>query len=228
MKRSLRILALLMAASMLIWLAGCGGDDEEEEVDEEAPTVAVAPAGGQVSANTTVTVTFNEKVKDVSITLGGVAPADLASADNKVYTFTPGAASGALAISASDEAGNALAGYAPVSFVVGEADTVAPTIVGDGCVPKDGESGVDPADIPEKFTVKFSEDMNQDSVKIDSTEPEFNAILDWVDGSTVDLMLQKYSAPNETTISIELVGTDLAGNPLADGSYEFTTMAKEQ
>lgn len=31
MRKSLRMFALLMAASMLIWIAGCGEDEEEEE-----------------------------------------------------------------------------------------------------------------------------------------------------------------------------------------------------
>ena len=142
MKKVLSILALLMAASMLFWLAGCGGDDDDDDCSENvAPKVnSVAPNGGPVSLNSTITVTLSKAVDSASITLGGAAITANTS-DNKVYTFTPTAegTGQALAITAEDSCGDGLdPAFAGASFDVAPLDDVDPELLGDDCEPENG------------------------------------------------------------------------------------------
>jgi hypothetical protein len=231
MKKLLSILALLMAASMLIWLAGCGGDDDDDDcADNVAPSVqSVVPNGGDIALNTTITVTLSKAVETISITLGGAAITPNTT-DNRVYTFTPTAEGNgqALAITAEDACGDALdPAYGGATFNVAPLDTTAPTILGNQCVPKNGDTGVDPADVTEEIIIKFSEAMKK--VSVDSFEPSGATIDDSLSGDTLTIsFLGGYSLGNEEEVSVELSGEDLAGNALGDGSYGFTTMAKEE
>ncbi len=230
MKRTLSILALLMAASMLFWLVGCGGDDDDDDcADNVAPKVAsVAPNGGTVSLNTTITVALNKAVDSISITLGGAA-ITATSTDKKTYTFTPTAegAGQALAVTAEDSCGDGLdPAFAGATFDVLAEDKEAPTIKGSDCDPKDGDSGVDPADVAE-IKIVFSEDVKD--IEVVSFEPSDANVDSSVDGATVTInFLGGFTLGNETEVEVELRGTDLAGNPLADTKYSFTTMSKEE
>jgi hypothetical protein len=165
MKKVLSIIALLMAASMLFWLAGCGGDDDDDDcADAVAPKVnSVSPNGGDIFLNTTITVTFSKAVDTVTITLGGAAVTPTVAGN--AYSFTPTKIGDnqALVIAASDACFDALdPAPAAVSFNVGEEDTTDPELVGGDCEPEDGEDGVDPADVTEIILV-FSEDISDDS-----------------------------------------------------------------
>ena len=232
MKKMLSILALLMAASMLFWLVGCGGDDDDDDDDcgdNVAPKVAsVAPNGGTVSLNTTITVALNKAVDTITITLGGDA-ITASSTDNKTYTFTPTkeGAGQALAVTAEDSCGDGLdPAFAGATFDVLPEDKEAPTIEGGDCDPKDGASGVDPADVTE-IKIVFSEDVKD--IEVTSFEPSDANVDPSVDGATVTInFLGGFALGNETEVEVVLSGTDLAGNDLADTEYSFTTMAKEE
>jgi hypothetical protein len=225
MKKVLSIFALLMAASMLFWLAGCGGDDDDDDcADNVAPKVTVAPNGGDIFLNTTITATFSKAVETVTITLGGAAVTPTVAGN--AYSFTPTKIGDnqALAITAEDSCGDALEGYTAVSFNVGEEDTTDPELVGGDCEPEDGEDGVDPADVTEIILV-FSEDISDDST-FAMVEPEEN-INAVIDGDTVTIeFLGGWSLSNEQEVELEGAIIDLAGNT-ADIEYGFTTMAKE-
>ena len=71
MKRLLRIFALLTAASMLIWIAGCGDDDDDDDDAGPVPkVVSVSIAeGGSVGGTQPIQVTFSKKVDDGNITI---------------------------------------------------------------------------------------------------------------------------------------------------------------
>jgi cytoskeletal protein RodZ len=232
MTRLLRIFALLMAASMLFWLIGCGGDDDEEEDKGPAPSVAsVSVASGQeVSSNATITVSFSKKMNaaSVSITLNGAPAAATADATGKMFTFTPGAAlegqSVTLAIQGEDDFKQALdPAYVPITFTVKAEDKVAPTISDSGCVPPNKATGVDPAGITE-MVIKFSEAMG--AVTVTAKDPDFKSV-DELTGDTLKVTFLQFSLSNETTYKLTLSGTDTAGNALSTTEYSFTTMAKE-
>ena len=230
MKKLLSILALLMATSMLIWFAGCGGDATDDCADNVAPAVqSVVPDGGSISLNTTITVSLSKAVTSMSITLGGAAITP-ATTDDRVYTFTPTTEGDgqALAITATDACDAGLEPpYAGATFNVAAPDTTAPEIDDSACAPANGDSGVDPADVTEEIVIVFTEDMGD--VTVASFEPADATIDDSLDGNTLTIsFLGGYSLGNETEVTVELEGTDLAGNALADGSYSFTTMAKEE
>lgn len=231
MKKVLSIFALLMAASMLFWLAGCGGDDDDDEcADIPAPSVAsVVPASGAIASNTTVTVTFSKVVTSATIAINGTAVA-ATSTDNKVFTFQPnqeGALS--LTIEATDDCDQGLdPPFAGASYTAAAPDTVAPSIDDAACDPKNNADGVDPTGY-ETITITFDEPMG--SAEVVSIEPAIDPAptqaLSADKTALVISFLGGYKLSNEMEVAIELSGVDLAGNALATTSYEFTTMAKE-
>lgn len=227
MRKVLSIFALLMAASMLFWLVGCGGDDDDDDcADNVAPKVnSVTPDGGTVSLNTNITVTLSKAVDSISITFGGAA-VSASTTDKKVYTFTPSkeGAGQALAITAEDSCGASLdPAYAGATFEVAAADADAPELVGDSCEPKDGADGLDPVGITQ-IVLAFNEALSD--VTVDLVEPSEN-INATLDGDTVTIeFLGGWTLGNEVAVEIKIAATDLAGNA-ADIDYGFTTMAKE-
>ena len=227
MKKVLSIFALLMAASMLFWLAGCGGDDDDDDcADNVAPKVnSVSPNGGDIFLNTTITVTLSKAADTVTITLGGAAVTPTVAGNAYSFTPTKTGDNQALAITAEDACGDGLdPAFAGVSFNVGEEDTTDPELVGGDCEPEDGEDGVDPADVTEIILV-FSEDISDDST-FEMVEPDEN-INAVVDGDTVTIeFLGGWSLGNEQEVELEGAVMDLAGNA-ADIEYGFTTMSKE-
>jgi hypothetical protein len=226
MKKLVSIFALLMAASMLFWLAGCGGDDDDDDcTDNVAPSVvSVTPNGGTIASNGTITVTLSKPVKTATITLGA---ASATSADNKVYTLT-GLAEGAgqaLSITAEDDCGDTLdPPFAGLTFDVIPEDNTPPELVGGDCEPEDGEDGVDPASV-EEIVIVLSEDCKV--AEVTSFEPEDAKIDTELDGDTLTIsFLGGFSLGNEQEVNIEIAAEDIAGNT-ADLEYSFTTMAKE-
>jgi hypothetical protein len=226
MKRFLRIFALLVAASMLLWIAGCGGDDDDDDdVEDTTPPAlisSVPAAGGTQAGNAAVTLTFDEDVASATVVSGGTGAAVPAGT---VVTFTPSPAlpAGAvtLVISVKDAAGNET--QATVSFTAIEPDPDPPVLVAADCVPADGESGVDPSGMTE-LVIAFNEDLK--SAKVTSTDPEFK-FTDKVAGGVLTLTFLQWSPPNETTVTVGVDATDMANNT-ASVEYSFTTMAKEE
>ena len=225
MKRLLRIFALLMAASMLIWIAGCGGDDDDDDdndVDDIAPVMlsSTPAAGGTQAANAVVTFTYDENIAKATVTSGN----GTAVAAGTVVTVTPSAAAGSVTISVDveDAAGNKTS--SSVSYTAAAADTTPPALSGGACDPKDGADGVDPADYPEKLVIAFSEALSE--AKVSAVDPDFK-FTPTLSGKTLEIAFLQYSMPNETPFTITIAATDLAGNA-AEIKYSFTTMAKEQ
>ena len=65
------LLTGLLAVSML---TGCGGDDDDIVIDEPAPAnfVSATPSGGQIAANGTITITFDNAPGEVRVSTGTV------------------------------------------------------------------------------------------------------------------------------------------------------------
>ena len=235
MKRSMSIFALLVAASMLIWLAGCGGDDEEEEDLGPAPevtSISVAE-GGAIAANASISVTFNKKVDDgsMAIAVSGATGAVTWDAAGKVATWAPAPdmseGAHALSVSGSDAGGQDLKEAKTVNFTATVADTTAPKIKDADCDPKNGATGVDPSGYT-ALKIVFDEAM--DEAKVDSIDPaiEPNPTAELADATLTLTFLGGFKMPNETEYKITLSGKDKAGNALATTEYKFTTMAKEE
>ena len=82
------LLAVLLAASMLV---GCGGDDDSDPgMDEPVPAnfVSAVPPGGEIAANGTVTVTFDNPPVDATVNKGVVTVAGKTA--TIAGPFTPG------------------------------------------------------------------------------------------------------------------------------------------
>jgi hypothetical protein len=227
MKKVLSIFALLMAASMLFWLAGCGGDDDDDDcADNVAPSVVgVNPNGGEIALTADITVTLSKVVESATITLGGAAITPTTT-DNKVFIFKPTkeGAGQALAITAEDKCEAGLdPAYPGVSFDVIAPDITAPKLLGDQCAPKNGATGLDPTTITE-IVLMFDEALS--AVTVDMVEPaeNINAV---VDGAKVTVeFLGGWTFGNEVTADVKVSATDGSGN-VGEISYGFTTMAKE-
>lgn len=218
MTKIFRILALLMAASMLLWIAGCGDDDDDDDcADNVPPTVVLSPAGGNIASNTVISATCSKVVDTLTVSGGVVAT----SADNKVWTFSLPEGSQSITVDATDSCGDS--GSASGTYTVSAPDTTAPEIDDGGCDPENGADGVDPADV-EEIVIKFSEPLG--SAEVTNFEPEAN-IDSELDGDTLTIsFLGGFSLGNEQEVVVELDIEDLAGNT-ASVEYEFATMAKE-
>jgi hypothetical protein len=227
MKRALSIFALLMAASMLIWIAGCGEDDEEEA---EPPVVqSTNPAeGGSIPANASISVTFDQTMESVEITIPGVT-GTITGIPGKTATFKPAQpmAEGAHAatITGTSKDGADLEAVT-VNFTATALDEEPPTLVGASCDPNDGEDGVDPADYPEAIEIALNDNVGVTEAKVIASEPEFDFLPEFSDG-VLTLTFMQYSMPNEQTFEITVEAKDAAGN-VAELDYSFTTMAKEE
>lgn len=226
MKRLLSIFALLMAASMLMWIAGCGDDDDDDDndTDDIAPVLqsSIPAAGGSQAANAVVTFTYDETIAKATVTSGN----GTAVVAGPVVTVTPSVAAGSVTVSVDveDAAGNKTS--SSVAYTATVADNTPPALDGGSCDPKDGADGVDPAGYPEGITVAFSEALSE--AKVSSADPDFKFTPELAaDGKKLAIKFLQYSMPNETPFTITLAATDLAGNA-AELKYTFTTMAKEQ
>jgi len=231
MNRLLRVFALLTAASMLIWIAGCGEEEEEEEKGPPPKVDAVnISEGATVAGNTAIVVTFSKAVETATITVSG-ATGSVTGVPGKTVTWTPSpdmpAGAHTLSITAEDSAGQGLdPAFTPINFTATAPDTIPPALDGAKCDPKDGADGVDPADYPEKLVVTFSEKLKE--AKVTAKEPDFKSTDELAaDGMTLTIAFLQFAMPNETEFTIKVAATDAAGNS-ADLEYSFTTMAKEQ
>jgi hypothetical protein len=225
MKRLLRIFALLMAASMLIWIAGCGDDDDDDAEEPAAVLQSTTPAeGGSQPGNSAVVFMF-----DKPISTAAVAGATGTTAVQGIQvTFTPTApypsGSVTLTLTGTDAAGNDVT--ASVSYSATAVDEDPPELAGGDCDPEDGADGVDPADYPEVIEIAFNEALSE--AKITGADPEFKSSDELSDdGTKLIVTFLQYSMPNEQEFNITVTATDLAGNE-AELSYSFTTMAKEE
>jgi hypothetical protein len=229
MKGLLRIFALLTAASMLIWIAGCGEDEEEEEAGPPPGVESVSISEGQqVAGNTSIIVTFTKSVASATITVTGATGA-VTGVPGKTATWTPSPdippGAHTLTVSAEDAGGQGLdPAFTPVNFTAIAPDTTAPALDDGKCDPKNGADGVDPADYPETITIVFSEALAE--AKVTAKEPDFKSTEELA-ADTLTITFLQYELPNETEVTLTVEATDPAGNS-ADLEYGFTTRATEQ
>jgi|GEM_PF-1955771 len=231
MKVLLRIFALLTAASMLIWIAGCGEDEEEEEAGPAPKVDAVnISEGQQIAGNASIVVTFSKSVASATITVSGATGA-VTGIPGKQATWTPSPdippGAHTLSITAEDSAGQGLdPAFTPINFTAIAPDPDPPELDDGKCDPKNGADGVDPADYPETIEIAFNEALSE--AKITAKEPDFKSTEELsADGKVLVITFLQYELPNETEVAITVSATDLAGNS-ADLEYGFTTMEKEE
>ena len=207
--------ALLLSGLLVVsMLASCGGDDD---IDEPIPAnfVSAFPPGGEIAANGTITVTFDNTPTDVTVNRGTV------TVNGKTATiagpFIPGPL--ALTITWAD-------GTQALNYTVTAPDTTAPTVTG-GTV-SDGDKDVDPEAINSdaKIELEFSEDVSG-NVALQTEGGDDVGWLGKVEGNKATLELVKgKEIGNETTYVIAGKVSDAAGNE-TDVSVTFVTKGKE-
>ncbi len=217
MTKLFRTFALLLAALFAVsMIAGCGGDDETEDA-EAAPAafVSATPAGGEIAANGSITVTFDNAPSDVSASAGVVTVTGKAA--TIAGPFTPGPL--ALTVTWAD-------GTQTLNYTVTAPDTTAPTVTG-GTV-SDGDKDVDPEEINAGASIEitFSETVTG-NIALQTEGGDDVGWLGSVDGTTGILELVKgKEIGNETTYVIVGNVSDGAGNAL-EVSVTFVTKGKE-
>ena len=206
------LLAGLFALSLIV---GCGGDSETEEDAAPAAFVSATPPGGDIAANGSITVTFDNAPADVTVSAGTVTVAGKSA--TITGPFTPGAL--ALTITWAD-------GTQALTYNVTAPDTDPPTVTG-GTV-SDGDKDVDPEAINSdaKIEITFSEDVSG-NIALQTEGGDDVGWLGKVDGNTGTLELVKgKEIGNETTYVIAGKVSDAAGNA-TDVSVTFVTKGKE-
>ena len=206
------LLAGLFALSLIV---GCGGDSETEEDAAPANFVSATPPGGDIAANGSITVTFDNAPADVTVSAGTVTVAGKSA--TITGPFTPGAL--ALTITWAD-------GTQALTYNVTAPDTDPPTVTG-GTV-SDGDKDVDPEAIntDAKIEITFSEDVSG-NIALQTEGGDDVGWLGKVDGNTGTLELVKgKEIGNETTYVIAGKVSDAAGNA-TDVSVTFVTKGKE-
>ena len=216
MTKLFRTFALLLAGLFALSLiVGCGGGDEETEEAAPANFVSATPPGGDIAANGTITVTFDNAPADVTVSAGTVTVAGKSA--TITGPFTPGAL--ALTITWAD-------GTQALTYNVTAPDTDAPTVTG-GTV-KDGDKDVDPEAINSDaaIEIEFSEDVSG-NVALQTEAGDDVGWLGKVEGNKATLELVKgKEIGNETTYVIKGKVSDAAGNE-TDVSVTFVTNGKE-
>jgi hypothetical protein len=215
MKLFFRTLAIVMAALFAVYMVGCG-DGEDDTETPAAAFVSATPASGDLAANGSISVSFDNNPGAVTASAGTV------SGTGKSRTIAGPFTPGALALNLTWENGGA-DGHT-LNYTVVAADETAPEVTSSS--PKDGEEGVDPAKVFEDgIEVTFSEPVTGDLMLMDGDED-----VGWTskaDGDTVTLQGNAgQELSNETEYEIAGTVKDGAGNE-AEISLTFVTKAKE-
>ena len=216
MKKMFRTLALLMAALLAVYVIGCGGGDDEEET-EAAPAAftSATPPGGEIAANGTISVVFDNAPSGVSVTAGTV------NVTGKTATITGPFTPGPLALTITWDDGSHT-----LNYTVTAPDTTPPTITS-GTV-SDGDKDVDPEPLNTdgKIEIEFSEDVDGNL----ALQTEDGGAVGWKTsfaGNKATLEIVKGAElGNETTYVIAGTVRDGAGNEL-EVSITFVTKGKE-
>ncbi len=216
MTKLFRTFALLLAGLLAMSLiVGCGSDDTEEEEAAPANFVSATPPGGDIAANGSITVTFDNAPADVTVSAGTVTVAGKSA--TITGPFTPGAL--ALTITWAD-------GTQALTYNVTAPDTDPPAVTG-GTV-SDGDKDVDPEAINTAAAIEleFSEDVSG-NVALQTESGDDVGWLGKVEGNKATLELVKgKEIGNETTYVIAGKVSDAAGNS-TDVSVTFVTKGKE-
>ena len=218
MKLFFRTLAIVIAALLAVYMVGCGGDDEEATTPDAA-FVSATPASGDLAANGSINVTFDNNPGTVTPSAGTV------SGSGKSRTISAPAGGfpiGALALNLTWENGGA-DGHT-LNYNVVAADETKPEVTGSS--PEDGAEGVDPSKVFEDgIEVTFSEPVTGDLMLMDGDDN-----VGWTskaDGNKITLTGNAgQELSNETEYEIAGTVMDGAGNE-AEVSITFVTKAKE-
>ena len=208
------VLAALFALSLIV---GCGGGDDEEEAAADAAFSSATPASGDLAANGSITVTFDNDPGDVTASAGTVSGA------GKTRTIAGPFTAGALSLTLTWTNGG---GSHTLTYNVTAPDETAPTVTG-GTV-KNGAEDVDPEAIngDGKIEVTFSEDVSG-NIALQTEGGDDVGWIGKVEGTTGTLELVKgKEIGNETTYVIKGKVSDAAGNE-TEVSVTFTTKGKE-
>ena len=144
-KSSVLLLAVSLAVSMI---AGCGGDEYEEE-PVPVNFVSATPPGGEIAANGSITVIFDNAPVDVKVSVGTVTVAGKSA--TITGPFSPGPLP--LTITWND-------GIQVLDYTVTAPCCAAPVVIG-GTV-KDGDTDVNPDGINSGgvIVVEFTKDVS--------------------------------------------------------------------
>ena len=214
MKLYFRTLAIVMAALLAVYIVGCGGDDEETETPDAA-FVSASPASGELAANGSISVTFDNNPGDVTVSAGTVTPS------GKTRTISGPFTPGALALNITWTNGD---GSHTLNYTVVAADETAPEVTASS--PKNGAEGVDPAKVFEDgIEVTFNENVSGDLMLMDGDDD-----VGWTSEASDNKITLTGNAgqelSNETEYTIAGTVKDGAGNE-AEVSLTFVTKAKE-
>ena len=207
--RSLVLLLIgLFAVSML---AGCGGDDD---TDEPIPVnlVSAIPTGGSISQNEWITITFDNRPTDVTVSRGVVTVSGRTA--TIIGPFAPGPL--VLTIKWAD-------GTQRFIYAVRSPCGSPPTITG-GTV-KDGDTAVDPELINSngQIVIQFSEDVTG-NIALQTEGGDDVGWLGKVEGSKGTLELVKgRELVNGTVYVIVSKISDVKGNRI---DYEITFVTR--
>lgn len=233
MQKLLRSLAVIMAAMLVVFMVGCGGDEDGEEDGEDdgtaqlsATTIASTnPAqGSEVPPNASVSLTLDEAVN--SVTVNGTA----ATGSGKTWSINltgldlpAGSATLNIAWKNKDDTD----GSATAAFTIQEtADTTAPTIT-DSTV-SNNDKDVEPAGLnTDGISFTFSEDVTPGDISISIEGGDaLNWLADWSANSVTIVPAKGAELGNETSYEIKVSAEDAAANEL-DATISFTTKSKE-
>lgn len=214
MKLYFRTLAIVMAALLAVYIVGCGGDDPADE-PAAAAFVSASPASGDLAANGSISVTFDNNPGDVTASAGTVAGSGKSRTINGPFT------TGALALNLTWTNGD---GSHTLNYTVVAADEAAPEVTASN--PKDGAEGVDPAKVFEDgIEVTFNENVSGDLMLMDGDDD-----VGWGSEASDNKITLTGNAgqelSNETEYKIAGTVKDGAGNE-AEVSITFVTKAKE-
>ncbi|MDE0483800.1 MAG: Ig-like domain-containing protein [Candidatus Poribacteria bacterium] len=215
MKLFFRTLAIIMAALFAVYMVGCGDGDDEPEPEAAAFVSATPASGGDLAANGSISVSFDNNPGDVTVSAGTVAGSG--KSRNITGPFTPGA----LALNITWTNGD---GSHTLNYTVVAADEAAPEVTGSN--PKDGAEGVDPAKVFEDgIEVTFNEPVTGDLMLMDGDDD-----VGWTSKADGNKIMLSGNAGQELSneTEYEIAGTvkDGAGNE-AEISLTFVTKAKE-
>ena len=218
MRKMFRTFALLLTGLLTVsMLAGCGGDDDGDEEAPSASFVSAAPPGGEIAANGSITVTFDDAPVDVTVSAGTVTVAGKSA--TITGPFLPGPL--ALTLTWAD-------GIQALNYTVTGPDCCGgvPWVIG-GTI-RDGDKDVDSEAINSdgKIEILFDGDVTG-NIALQTEAGDNVGWLAKVEGNKGILELVKgRELENETTYVIAGKVSDAAGNS-TDVSVTFVTRGKE-
>ena len=213
MKLYFRTLAIVLSALLAVYIVGCGGEEDPEPTD--AAFVSATPASGDLAANGSISVTFDNNPGDVTASAGTVTGSGKSRTINGPFT------AGALALNLTWTNGD---GSHTLNYTIVAADETAPEVTASN--PKDGAEGVDPAKVFEDgIEVTFNENVTGELKLMDGDDD-----VGWTSEASDNKITLTGNAGQELSneTEYEIAGTvqDGAGNE-AEVSITFVTKAKE-